>query len=269
MKCLIKNMLKPLYHYLKNKNEREFQRLCSKWGGYKRFERVNNVKFLKYSFDVPDLPSFIWQFKEIFVDEIYKFNSKNEEPIIYDCGANIGMSCLYFKILYPKARIKAFEADPIITDVLKLNLARNGINDVEIINKAVWIDYNGVEFGRDGADGGSIYLMSNKIKVDSIRLKDFLDDELEIDFLKIDIEGAEYEVLKDCADSLSKVRNIFVEYHSWYNKPQKLSEILRILEANNFRYYIENISKRKHPFISHTKQQNMDLQLNIFGVKDD
>jgi len=38
------------------------------------------------------------------------------------------MSCLYFKILYPKARIKAFEADPIIADVLKLNLARNGIN---------------------------------------------------------------------------------------------------------------------------------------------
>jgi FkbM family methyltransferase len=142
------------------------------------------------------LPSFIWQFKEIFVDEIYKFNSKNEEPIIYDCGANIGMSCLYFKILYPKARIKAFEADPIITDVLKLNLARNGINDVEIINKAVWIDYNGVEFGRDGADGGSIYLMSNKIKVDSIRLKDFLDDELEIDFLKIDIEGAEVRGFK-------------------------------------------------------------------------
>jgi len=54
MKCLIKNMLRPLYHYLKNKNERGFQRLCSKWG-YKRFERVNNVKFLKYSFDVPDL----------------------------------------------------------------------------------------------------------------------------------------------------------------------------------------------------------------------
>ena len=88
-------------------------------GGYKRFERVDNVRFFKYLFDVPDIPSFIWQFKEIFVDEIYKFDSKDEEPVIYDCGANIGMSCLYFKILYPKARITAFEGDPIITDVLE------------------------------------------------------------------------------------------------------------------------------------------------------
>jgi len=32
--------------------------------------------------------------------------------------------------------------------------------------------------------------------------------------LKIDIEGAEYDVLKDCEDSLENVKNIFVEYHS-------------------------------------------------------
>ena len=62
-------MIRPLYHYVKNKNEREFHRLYDKWGGCKRYERVNNVKFLQCTFDIPDLPSFIWQFKEIFVDD--------------------------------------------------------------------------------------------------------------------------------------------------------------------------------------------------------
>jgi FkbM family methyltransferase len=267
MKYLLKNMIRPLYHYIKNNNEREFQKLHDKWGEYKRFKKVDDVKFLKFSFDIPDLPSFVWQFKEIFVDEIYKFNSENKEPIIFDCGANVGTSCLYFKQLFPNAKIKAFEADPMIANVLKSNLAKNGISDVEVINKAVWIDDGGIEFGSEGADGGSINASGNKIKIDSIRLQDFLDKEPEVDLLKIDIEGAEYEVLKDCANSLSNVKNIFVEYHSWNSSTQKLSEILEVLEMNNFRYHIEDLSKRKQPFINHAKEKNMDLQLNIFGIK--
>ncbi|GAB6182728.1 FkbM family methyltransferase [Thermodesulfovibrio hydrogeniphilus] len=269
MKYLVKNMIKPLYHYLKNPYEREFQRLYDKWGGVKRYERVNDVKFLRFKFDIPDLPSFIWQFKEIFVDEIYKFNSNSEQPVIFDCGANVGLSCVYFKRIFPNAKIIAFEADPIIADILKSNLLKNGINDVEIINKAVWVDYNGVEFSMEGADGGSIMDDVNKVKVESIRLKDFLEKEERIDLLKIDIEGAEYDVLLDCKDSLGNVKNIFVEYHSWNSCPQKLSEILHILETNGFRYYIENIGKRRHPFLNHFRDAKMDLQLNIFGYRDE
>ena len=260
-------MIRPLYHYVKNKNEREFHRLYDKWGGCKRYERVNNVKFLQCTFDIPDLPSFIWQFKEIFVDEIYRFDSSTQQPIIYDCGANVGTSCLYFKQIFPNAKIKAFEADPMIANTLKSNLSKNGINDVEIINKAVWIDDDGIEFGSEGADGGSINATDNKIKIESVRLKDLLEKEVQIDLLKIDIEGAEYQVLKDCGKSLDGVQNLFVEYHSWNNENQKLSEILDIFEANGFRYYIEDLSKRKQPFINHARGQNMDLQLNIFGYR--
>lgn len=267
MRYLLKSMLRPLYYYMKNVNEREFQKLFYKSEKCKRYERINNIKFLKYTFDIPDLPSFVWQFKEIFVDEIYKFNSINLQPIIFDCGANVGTSCLYFKKLFPNAKIKAFEADPMLASILKSNLTKNGIHDTIVVNKAVWIDDKGIQFGSEGADGGSINAIDNKINIDSIRLKDFLEKEVEIDLLKIDIEGAEYEVLMDCTTSLTNVKHIFVEYHSWNNSSQKLSEILQVLEKNNFRYYIEDISKRKQPFINSAKKQNMDLQLNIFGIK--
>lgn len=261
-------MIRPLYYFIKDKNYAEFYKLLAKYGSLKRYTPIKNVKFKNYTIDIPDGPSFVFQFKEIFVEEIYKFESDTDSPIIYDCGANIGMSCLYFKSIYPKARIKVFEADPIIVEILKKNLLRNDIKDVEIIDKAVWIDYNGVYLGIEGADGGSIKLNSDKkIKVDSIRLKDFLESEYKVHFLKIDIEGAEYEVLKDCKDALHNVENIFIEYHSWKNSPQKLSEILAILENNGFRYYIENVNKRKNPFVNHGEELNMDLQLNIFGVR--
>jgi len=269
MKYLIKEMIRLIDHYIKNKNEREFYRLYNKWGRYKRFERVNNVKFLEYIIDVPDLPSFIWQFKEIFVDEVYKFESGSDSPIIYDCGANIGMSVLYFKKLYPKSNIKAFEADPTISKLLKVNLKKNNINDVEVIEKAVWVDYEGVYFGVEGADGGSIFKTNSSLnKIDSIRLKDFLEKESFIDLLKMDIEGAEYNVIVDCNESLCKVKYLFIEYHSWFNQSQKLDEILKVLRDNNFRYYIENVNNKiKYPFIRKIKS-DMDLQINIWGIRN-
>lgn len=269
MRYLLKNMLRPLYVYFNSKNQRVLSHLQDKWSGHERYKAVVGVRFLNYTIDVPDIPSFIGQFKELFVDEIYKFDFGNDKPVIFDCGANIGISCLYFKSLYQGARIIAFEADKEISQFLSKNLHGNGIKDVEIINKAVWVNNEGVEFSVDGADGGSIGESDNMLRVESIRLKDALEREKsQIDLLKIDIEGAELEVLQDCRCSIKNVKNIFIEYHSWNKSEQKLSEILQILEENDFRYYIEGISYRATPFINKGLDQNMDLQLNIFGVKN-
>jgi len=268
MKYMIKNMLRPLYYYLKSSKEREFQRIYNKYSHMPRYKRVNNIKFFNYIVDVPDIPSFIWQIKEIFVEEIYKFISNHEIPVIYDVGANIGLSCLYFKSLYPNAKIIAFEPDPEIVEILRSNLERNGFSDVLIINKAAWIHDGSIEFGCEGADGSSIFYEGEKrVLVQCVRLREFIEKEQYIDLLKMDIEGAEIEVLNDCKDVLDRVENVFVEYHSWNKREQKLSEILRILEELGFRYYIENIAKRYHPFVNKGLQLNMDLQLNIWASR--
>ena len=260
-------MIRPLYYYIQKPKERAFAKLYDKWGEYQRYHLVKDLKFLEYRFDVPDTASFLSQFKELFVDEIYHFKSEKKSPVIFDCGANIGTSCLYFKSLYPHAKIKAFEADTKIASILEKNLRQNGIEDIEILQRAVWIDDKGIEFSTDGADGGSIYKGERTQKIESIRLKDYLESSSTIDLLKIDIEGAEYEVLKDCQDSLAVVERLFVEYHSWNGSAQKLSEILAIFEKNRFRYYIESLTHRRHPLDNHGQESDMDLQLNIFGVK--
>jgi hypothetical protein len=149
-------------------------------------------------------------------------------------------------------------------------LQKNNINDVEIVEKAVWVDYSGVYFGVEGADGGSIFKTnSSMIKIDSIKLKDFLEKESHIDLLKMDIEGAEYDVILDCNEILRKVKRLFIEYHSWTNQPQKLDEILKVLRNNNFRYYLENVNNKiKHPFMQEIKG-DMDLQVNIWAIRND
>lgn len=272
MRHLLKNSARPLYKYLTNREERTFNHLYDKYAATPRYKLYKDVSFLNYKCDIPDLLSFIWQFKEIFVDEIYYFETiDNPTPVIFDCGANIGIGCLYFKKIYPKSKVIAFEADLNIATHLRNNMQKNKIEDVTIVAKAVWTDYKGINFMSDGADGGSILVENQNTSsssefIDSIRLKDWLDKEHKIDLLKIDIEGAELQVIEDCRHSLSHINHIFLEFHALSEDVQSLSKILNILEKNNFRYYIENIAKRSKPFVNQGRKQKMDLQLNIFAI---
>ncbi len=264
MKRLFLELGLPVYNYFKSSEYREFVRLFGKLRKLPRY-KAQNIKFINFDFFVPDAASFLGQFKEIFVEEIFKFISNKPDPIIYDCGSNIGLSCLYFKLLYPKAKITAFEADPNIFSFLCKNLEKNRIQNVRTVNKAVWDNDGTIDFGTDGADGGSVYLNTNRIKVESIKLSDWLKKETTIDFLKLDIEGAELEVLLDCQDTLKNAINVFIEYHSWNGQEQKLDKILDVLTKSGFRYYFHPVNVRKTPFINQQGDRTIDFQLNIFA----
>lgn len=207
-------------------------------------------------------------YKEIFIDQAYKFYSRNPAPKIIDCGANIGISVLNFKSQFPDSRLIAFEADPGIYEFLKKNLDANHINGVDAINAAVWVNSEGVNFRKEGGFSGRIPKEGdeNLIKIPSIRLKDYLNEPVEL--LKIDIEGAETNVIKDCSGALSFVDKLFIEYHSHSTEKQDLHELLAILYDQGFRYHIKNAFVRNHPFVNTNTMDGMDLQLNIYCVRN-
>ena len=66
----------------------------------KRF-RKGEVRIFGKKFCYNDSLSFLIMFEEIFIREVYRFASTNTSPIVLDCGANIGLSILYFTRLYP------------------------------------------------------------------------------------------------------------------------------------------------------------------------
>ncbi len=267
MRLFFEEIFRFPYKLITSSQYRKFLRFLLTKSGQKRFSTgktsFNNLKLM-----YPDGRSFTFQYKEIFLENIYNFHTEKENPVILDCGANIGLSSIYFKQKYPGAIITAFEADPAIFEYLTLNLAENGFTDIQTVNKAVWINNNEIEIASEGADGASVFGDGNKIKVPAARLKEVIEKHCEIDFLKIDVEGAETEIIKDIADSLGNVRNIFIEYHSFIKMQQSLGKILEILEMNGFRYYICNEMIRKEPFINKTKNSSeFDTQLNIFAYK--
>lgn len=262
-------MLRPLYKFIKDKKIREFYFLQNSLRGIKRNTPIENLRYMNHDFNIVDAPSFISQVNEIFVDEIYKFATKARDIKIIDCGSNVGTSLVYFKHNFPESNIIAFEPDKKIYECAEVNINNNRLKNIKLLNKAVWISDKGVSFKSDGADGGAISTSVDDTNiVESIRLKNLLDNDKKINLLKIDIEGAETEVIKDCANSLHNVDNIFIEYHSISSKEQSLSEILKILESQGFRYYLETIGKRQSPMVNTNRDQRMDMQINIYGYRN-
>lgn len=258
---MIKTLIKKILFYPRT----DIDQLIEKASRFPRYKDTF-FEFRGMKFHVTDFISVAYQLNEYFIEGRMNFKS-NGTPVIYDCGANIGVSILYFKQLYPQAQIKAFEPDPKIFGYLKENLAANNVQDIELFNSAVWTTNEEITFGSEGADGGSIFYSKNSIKVPSIRLSSMLEKEQHIDLLKIDIEGAETAVLQDCQKELPKIQYLFVEYHSWKKNPQELNVLLSILQKNGFRYYIRSIMNfAKQPFVEQSFPNGMDNQLDIHAI---
>jgi FkbM family methyltransferase len=220
----------------------------------------------------PDKASFASMWEEIYFNEIYAFSSSSKEKLILDIGANIGLSAMYFSQKYSTAVIHAYEADPTIFEYLKENIAINSIKNVYLHNKAIWKKDGCLEFHSEGADAGRISsesLHRNTITVEAVSLEEvMLSFGKEIDFVKMDIEGAETEVILSVSSTLALVRNLFIEYHSTREEIQSLNKILAVLTDNGFRYKLYNTFGEipSKPFLTFDNHYlGMDLQINIIA----
>ena len=257
--------LKHLFNLCFHPEYRRFNWLLTRYAGIPRFTK-KKIRIHGWNLVVPDIASFLSAYREIFVEEIYAFQAENQCPVILDCGANIGLSILYFKLKFPDSKIFAFEADPQICQILRNNIKQNNIKGVEIENKAIWSSEMVVDFKGEGSDGGRIEHRSDKscIKVPAVSLYSILQTQ-KYDFVKIDIEGAEWESLKNCKPVMKNLKYVFVEFHSFIETKQELGEMIDFFEQEGFRVHIHQEYIVKRPFLGIKETENgMDMQLNLF-----
>lgn len=182
----------------------------------------------------------------VFKDECLAFSCTKSNPYILDCGSHIGIASLYFKSRFPDAEIIAFEPDSNNCEIMKRNIKANQLKNITVVNAAlagfkgrVW--YYG-EIGGDSPDsrGNSIVEewgnrgTGDMIAVDAVSLKPYINRP--VDFLKLDIEGAERGVLYDIEDQLSYVKEMHLELHQT-NTDVDNSELLQVisfLQRNGF-----------------------------------
>lgn len=266
LRRLVPGQCKHWYRWLVQSDYRTKSRETARLKSLPRYQHtVTNLT--GHSVEMVDAASFLFMHGEIFEQQIYSFRASSDEPYIIDGGANIGLSVLYFKSLYPKSRVLAFEPDEEVYSVLKRNIEESGYENIEVVRRALWSSETTLSFMQEGADGGRIAQGQDPEgkSIRTVRLRDYLDRR--VDFLKLDIEGAETEVLTDCADLLGNVENLFVEYHSFVSRPQTLHTLMEILAKAGFRLHIHPPITSPQPFLHRFVHLDMDMQLNIFAFR--
>lgn len=228
--------------------------------------KIHSTNLFKRKFFFRGGPDYLNGLEEIFVQNVYK-QELPENAFVLDCGSHIGMSIIYLKRICPTAEIIGFEPDKQNFELLTQNIESFQLDKVTLINKAVWHEETELSFVSEGDMTSRI---GNDGKSENItkacRLYDYLDRK--VDFLKMDIEGAEYEVLKDIKPRLSNVERMFIEYHGSFEQNGELLEMFQILSDQNFHFYLKEAGPvYPHPFTGIRNQSIYDLQLNIFCLK--
>jgi len=196
------------------------------------------IRIMGWDIEFVDGASLYYMLKVNVIEKYNDFYTTSSSPRILDCGANIGISVLRYKQLYPAARITAFEADPDLCKVLRRNLDRNNLQDVDVVEAAVWCRDEPVKFVRvDDSQSGFIgdgehHDGSRIERVRGVSLLRYLD--VQIDLLKLDIEGSEFEVLPSIRDKLHNVRQIMLEVHHSVDRADQLQDIFDVLSNARF-----------------------------------
>lgn len=189
--------------------------------------------------------NFVYLFREIFLGGEYFFNTDSVKPYILDCGGNIGMALLYFKARWPGAEVTCFEPDDCAFACLEENAALNRLGGVRLIKKAVSGRDGAINFWRasdkQGALGNTIVENPEKtrVSIESTRLSAYVDRR--VDFLKLDVEGAELEVLRELSEAgkLGLIDQLYIEYHlHMAGEADDLSKLLGLLEKAGFGYQL-------------------------------
>jgi len=236
---------RPLTTKLKALNELTRVFLKSNTSGGEHSVRISSQKVAYL-----DSRSLYYAYRDIFVRESYFFKPTHAAPLILDCGANIGLATLYFKSLCRDSEILAFEPDRLTFAVLERNIKDNCLKGVTAYNFALWDKDETIDFFVDEARPGMLLMGTDQSRTGgqkttavARRLSVFIGTR-SVDFLKLDVEGAEDRVLTELASTgkLGLIKSMAVEYHTRKNSQSTLGNFLRLLENNGFQYRISAAS---------------------------
>lgn len=180
-------------------------------------------------------------FLEIFQMKTYlKFIASSPQTVI-DIGGHFGFFSIQMSNKFPTCTIFTFEPAPRTFKILESNIKANNMKNIKAFNYAVGGVENEISFyENEDLECSSLYNTEKggkKITVSAITLKTIFDNNSikSIDVLKLDCEGAEFEIINNNLGILSeKVNCIICEYHTGIRKDKdvRLDLILPLNSAN-------------------------------------
>ena len=198
------------------------------------FDRIFSIPDLQYSDNTVDFTKEIalmgYRVKTNYgmalelegIKNYNRYYALKEGDVVFDCGAFHGIYALLISSKVGKSgRIFCFEPDEKNAEILAQNIKRNGIRNVVLVKKGIWKSEGKVSFLPGHGEVSSIVLdghgKSGALTVDAVSIPGFVRQRniSRLDFVKMDIEGAELEAIEGCLDLLKTHRVNFgiASYH--------------------------------------------------------
>lgn len=168
--------------------------------------------------------------------------------VVLDIGANIGYYTLILaRLVGENGRVFAFEPEPENFDLLKKNVEINGYRNAVLVKKGV-SDVNGktrLYLSEENRGDHRVYDSRddrNSMEIETIRLDDYFKDyEGRIDFIKMDIQGAEGKALQGMPLLLQKFKELKIIMEFWPTVLKKAGtepgDLLGFLLNHDFKIY--------------------------------
>jgi len=157
-------------------------------------------------------------FRQIILGDAYRLQENISPKLIIDGGANIGLASLYFHNLYPLATIMAVEPEPSNFQMLKINAA--AYPQIVSIQAGLWPKNQKLGISNESANKWAFRVEQTNSGefVQAITISEilYMAKNKVIDILKLDIEGAEFELFSQEYDSwIDRVHIIMIELHDY------------------------------------------------------
>lgn len=187
----------------------------------------------------------VWSIKETFLDRFYEKHGFTIQPHwkIIDIGAGLGDYTLYAAVTQPTSQVFSFEPYPESFVLMQENLRLNAINNVQAFEKAIGavsgeliLDLSSNEPLQFQSQLKQAVHIAKSLSVSSLSLVDALAKlGLEsCDLLKLDCEGAEYDILFGAPQPvLEHIQRIVMEYHDDLNQYNH-ADLTRFLKERGF-----------------------------------
>jgi len=160
---------------------------------------------------------------ETWIENVYRINEGQffGEGVFVDVGANIGAVSIFVDSFNKnrdddsKIRVYAVEPEPNNLYLLNENIKYNPIENITVVNNAIWHEEKMVSISNRGGNSSIVDLEEDGAEVLAITLETLFStyDIKEVDVMKIDIEGAEFDlILKTPPETLAKINKLVLEF---------------------------------------------------------